>query len=165
MTDSTVEVLTPDFMGIEEYRQLISAENPEIFNHNVETVKELYSKIRPGADYQRSLDFLKGIKNDNRNVLAKSGIMAGLGETEEQLKYLLHDLSESGLDIFTCGQYLRPSKNNIPVVKYLDIEWFEKFAVLARSFGIKYVYASPFTRSSYNAADVIDSIKKDSGNA
>ncbi|MFO7811053.1 MAG: lipoyl synthase [Candidatus Delongbacteria bacterium] len=160
LTSSTVEVLTPDFKGEEENRKKISRIEPEIFNHNMETVAELYSRIRPQANYKRSLDFLKGIKRDNRDILSKSGIMVGLGETADQLDRLLSDLSEAELDIFTCGQYLRPSKNNIEVDSYLDPEWFDRFAERARSFGIRHVYASPFTRSSYNAADIIGSIKK-----
>ncbi|MBN2857666.1 MAG: lipoyl synthase, partial [Candidatus Delongbacteria bacterium] len=139
VSDSTIEVLTPDFMGVEKDRRTVSDAMPEIYNHNVETVKELYSKVRPQADYIRSLEFLKGIKKDNRNVLSKSGIMVGLGETEDQLKRLLHDLSEAEIDIFTCGQYLRPSKNNIAVEDYLELEWFDKFKETALSFGIKYV--------------------------
>lgn len=165
ISDSTIEVLTPDFLGSERDRKVVSEAMPEIYNHNVETVKELYSKVRPQADYNRSLEFLKGIKKDNRDILSKSGIMVGLGETEEQLKRLLFDLSEAEIDIFTCGQYLRPSKNNIPVEEYLEIEWFEKFKETAVSFGIKYVYASPFTRSSYNAAEVMAFIRKDRQNA
>lgn len=165
ISDSTIEVLTPDFAGAGRDRRTVSDANPEIFNHNVETVKELYSKVRPQADYKRSLEFLKGIKKDNRNILSKSGIMVGLGETEDQLKRLLHDLSEAEIDIFTCGQYLRPSRNNIPVEEYLDLEWYDRFKEKAESFGIKYVYASPFTRSSYNAAEVMDFIRKDRGNA
>jgi len=160
LTQATIEVLTPDFKGIEADRIRVSDENPDIFNHNIETVRELYSKIRPEADYGRSLSFLKGIKKDNNAILSKSGIMVGLGETDDQLKRLLHDLSETGIDIFTCGQYLRPSKNNIPVEKFLTPEWFDRFRELARSFGIKHVYASPFTRSSYNAAEIISSIRK-----
>jgi len=160
LTYASVEVLTPDFKGIEADRIRVSDEKPDIFNHNIETVKELYSKIRPEADYDRSLNFLKGIKRDNNAILSKSGIMVGLGETDDQLKRLLHDLSETGIDIFTCGQYLRPSKNNIPVEKFLTPEWFDRFGDLARSFGIKYVYSSPFTRSSYNAAEIISAIRK-----
>lgn len=160
ISHATIEVLTPDFQGREEDRSRISQEKPEIFNHNVETVRELYQKVRPEADYNRSLMFLKGIKKDDATILSKSGIMVGLGETDEQLKRLLHDLAEARIDIFTCGQYLRPSKDNIPVEKYLTPEWFERFTELAMSFGIKYVYASPFTRSSYNAAEIISVIKK-----
>jgi len=160
LTQATVEVLTPDFKGTEADRIRVSDEKPDIYNHNIETVRELYSKIRPEADYERSLSFLKGIKKDNKTLLSKSGIMVGLGETDDQLKRLLYDLSETGIDIFTCGQYLRPSKNNIPVEKFLTPEWFERFTELARSFGIKYVYASPFTRSSYNAAEIISAIRK-----
>jgi lipoic acid synthetase len=160
ITAATIEVLTPDFKGNENDRMRVSAEKPEIFNHNIETVTELYSRVRPEADYKRSLSFLKGIKKDDRTILSKSGIMVGLGETDEQLKRLLHDLAETEIDIFTCGQYLRPSKSNIPVENYLTPDWFQKFTELAKSFGIKYVYASPFTRSSYNAGEIISAIRK-----
>jgi lipoic acid synthetase len=162
--DATIEVLTPDFQGDGSARKRISAALPEIYNHNVETVEELYSRIRPEASYRRSLDFLKGIKKDNPHILSKSGIMAGLGETEEQLKRLLGDLAGAGIDIFTCGQYLRPSKKNVEVFEYKTIEWFENFRELALSFGIKYVYSSPFTRSSYNAAEIMEMINKGNRN-
>jgi lipoyl synthase len=157
---ATVEVLTPDFLGREKDRITVSKAKPEIFNHNVETVKELYPSVRPQADYERSLDFLRGIKKDDPGIITKSGIMVGLGETEDQLKRLLDDIAGTGIDIFTCGQYLRPSKNNITVSDYLTPEWFEKFAEKARKAGIKHVYASPFTRSSYNAAEIIASISR-----
>jgi lipoyl synthase len=161
LSKSTIEVLTPDFLGNQVSRRTVSAAKPEIFNHNVETVSELYKKVRPQADYKRSLDFLKGIKIDDPSILTKSGIMVGLGETEDQLKKLLDDLAMTGIDIFTCGQYLRPSKNNLPVEEYRTPEWFEKFAESARSAGIKHVYASPFTRSSYNAAEIIAIVSKE----
>jgi len=160
ITDATIEVLTPDFSGCVKSRKLVSDAVPEIYNHNVETVRELYPAVRPEADYERSLEFLKGIKKDNGNVLSKSGIMAGLGETEDQLKRLLNDLAEAGIDIFTCGQYLRPSKRNAEVFEYRTEEWFEKFKETARSFGIKHVFSSPFTRSSYNAAEIMEIIRK-----
>ncbi len=157
-TKATIEVLTPDFRGDEQARKKVSSALPEIFNHNVETVEELYPEIRPEAVYSRSLEFLKGIKRDNPEILSKSGIMVGLGETWEQLKRLLEDLSEAQIDIFTCGQYLRPSKKNAEVMEYKTVEWFEKFHELAVSAGIKNVYCSPFTRSSYNAAEIISGI-------
>ncbi|MDD3045439.1 MAG: lipoyl synthase [Candidatus Delongbacteria bacterium] len=164
LTGATVEVLTPDFMGDIAARKRVSDARPEIFNHNVETVKELYSTVRPEGNYMRSVDFLKGIKKDSKNVLSKSGIMVGLGETEDQLKKLLGDLAEAEIDIFTCGQYLRPSKFNIEVREYRSEEWFEKLRETALSFGIKYVYSSPFTRSSYNAAEIISMIKRSDRN-
>ncbi len=160
LSGATVEVLTPDFSGDVSARRLVSDAEPEIYNHNMETVRELYSIVRPEADYARSLEFLKGIKNDNRNVLSKSGIMVGFGETEDQLKKLLNDLAEAEIDIFTCGQYLRPSKLNAEVSEYKTEEWFERFRDTALSFGIKYVFSSPFTRSSYNAAEIMNIICK-----
>ena len=160
LSECTIEVLTPDFKGSKEHREKVSKEKPDIFNHNMETVRELYPKIRPMADYQRSLDFLTSLKKDDPDMISKSGIMAGLGETEDQLKYLLHDLSETGIDILTCGQYLRPSEKNIPVHSYLHPEWFDRFAITAKKIGIKHVFASPFTRSSYNAGEVMKMIRR-----
>jgi lipoic acid synthetase len=159
ITNATIEVLTPDFKGEEIDRQRISTVKPEIYNHNVETVPELYDIIRPQAIYDRSIEFLKGIKKDNPNVLSKSGIMVGLGETEDQLKRLLDDIVRAEVDIFTCGQYLRPSKLNYKVQEYKTEEWFELFRGKAEKAGIKYVFSSPFTRSSYNASAIIEKIK------
>lgn len=160
LTNATIEVLTPDFGGNEKDRKRISNVKPDIYNHNLETVPDLYDIIRPQAIYSRSLEFLKGIKRDDRTILTKSGIMVGLGETEEQLKRLLDDVASSEVDIFTCGQYLRPSKNNYKVQEYRSEEWFQKFRETALKAGIKNVYSSPFTRSSYNASDIINKIKK-----
>lgn len=157
---STIEVLTPDFKGIESSRKLVSLGKPDIFNHNIETIEELYPTIRPGASYKGSLNFLNMIKDDDSSIVTKTGIMVGLGESEDQLKSLLEDVVKNRVDIFTCGQYLRPTKNNAKVVEYKDEEWFENFKILAESFGIKYVFSSPFMRSSYNAGDVLDQIAK-----
>jgi len=160
LTNVTIEVLTPDFEGKEIDRQRVSIAKPEIYNHNVETVPELYDIIRPQAIYKRSIEFLKGIKKDDPTILTKSGIMVGLGETDDQLKRLLDDVAGAEVDIFTCGQYLRPSKLNYKVQEYKTEEWFDKFKEIAISAGIKNVYSSPFTRSSYNASEIIDKIKK-----
>lgn len=159
ITNSTIEVLTPDFKGDDSARKIVSFEKPDIFNHNVETVPDLYKTIRPGAIYERSIEFLKKIKGDDRSILTKTGIMVGLGETTEQLKRLLEDVVKADVDIFTCGQYLRPTKHNAAVVEYKDEEWFEKFKELGESFGIKHVYSSPFMRSSYNAGELLAKIK------
>ena len=159
ITSATIEVLTPDFEGVEIDRQRVSVAKPEIYNHNVETVPDLYDIIRPQAIYKRSLEFLRGIKKDDPTILTKSGIMVGLGETDDQLKYLLDDIVSAQVDIFTCGQYLRPSKLNYKVQEYKTEEWFERFREIAINAGIKNVYSSPFTRSSYNASEIIDKIK------
>ncbi|NOR45533.1 MAG: lipoyl synthase [Candidatus Delongbacteria bacterium] len=159
ITKATIEVLTPDFEGVEVDRQRVSVAKPEIYNHNVETVPELYDIIRPQAIHKRSIEFLKGIKKDDPSILTKSGIMVGLGETDDQLKSLLDDIVSAQVDIFTCGQYLRPSKLNYKVQEYKTEEWFEKFKEIAMNAGIKNVYSSPFTRSSYNASEIIDKIK------
>ena len=159
ITDATIEVLTPDFNGNEIDRQRVSIVKPEIYNHNVETVPELYDIIRPQAIYNRSIEFLKGIKRDDPSILTKSGIMVGLGETDDQLKKLLDDIAGAEVDIFTCGQYLRPSKFNHKVQEYKTEEWFELFKETAQASGIENVFSSPFTRSSYNASEIINKIK------
>ncbi|PID26625.1 MAG: lipoyl synthase [Candidatus Cloacimonadota bacterium] len=161
---STIEVLTPDFKGVSSSRALVSSAKPDIYNHNIETVKELYPSVRFGASYEGSLNFLNSIKDDDPSIITKTGIMVGLGETEDQLKYMLEDVVNSRVDIFTCGQYLRPTKNNAKVIEYKDEEWFEKFKIMAESFGIKYVYSSPFMRSSYNAGDVLEEIARSRSN-
>ena len=159
--NTTIEVLTPDFKGLDRARKIVSNAKPDIYNHNIETVKELYNTVRPEAIYFRSLEFLKKIKtDDDSSILTKTGIMVGLGETIDQLKFMLDDVKKAEVDIFTCGQYLRPTKSNHKVIEYKDEEWFEMFKNLAENeFGIKYVYSSPFMRSSYNAGDLLEKIK------
>jgi len=158
---TTIEVLTPDFKGLGRARKIVSIAKPDIYNHNIETVKELYNTVRPEATYLRSLDFLKKIKtDDDRSILTKTGIMVGLGETMDQLKFMLEDVKNASVDIFTCGQYLRPTKFHHKVIEYKDEEWFEMFKTIAETeFGIKYVYSSPFMRSSYNAGELLERIK------
>ena len=159
--NTTIEVLTPDFKGLDRARKIVSNAKPDIYNHNIETVKELYHTVRPEAIYSRSLEFLKKIKTDDDNsILTKTGIMVGLGETIDQLKFMLDDVKKAEVDIFTCGQYLRPTKFNHKVIEYKDEEWFEMFKNLAENeFGIKYVFSSPFMRSSYNAGNLLEKIK------
>ena len=160
--NTTIEVLTPDFKGLDRARKIVSAVKPDIYNHNIETVKELYNTVRPEALYNRSLEFLRKIKaDDDSSILTKTGIMVGLGETMDQLKFMLDDVQKTGVDIFTCGQYLRPTKFNHKVIEYKDEEWFEMFKTMAETeFGIKYVYSSPFMRSSYNAGELLERIKQ-----
>ncbi len=159
--NTTIEVLTPDFKGLDRARKIVSIARPDIYNHNIETVKELYSTVRPEATYLRSLEFLKKIKtDDDSSILTKTGIMVGLGETMDQLKFMLEDVKKTNVDIFTCGQYLRPTKFNHKVIEYKEEEWFEMFKTMAEiEFGIKYVYSSPFMRSSYNAGELLERIK------
>ena len=152
----TVELLIPDFGGNEEALRMVCEAGPDILNHNIETVKRLYREVRPQADYLRSLRLLKSISSFG--ITAKSGIMVGFGESEEELAGCFEDLRQTGLDILTIGQYLPPSRNHLEVKEYFDEKWFAGMADKARSIGIKKVFAGPLVRSSYMA----DMVAKDS---
>lgn len=150
------EILTPDFKGDKfALNKIIKAiYPPDVFNHNIETVPSLYKKARPQAIYQRSLDVLKYVK-DNSNILTKSGLMVGLGETFEELEKTLIDLKNINCDIVTIGQYIQPSKSHLPVEKYYMLEEFEQLKTLAKKVGIKNYQIGPLVRSSYNAAETV----------
>ena len=154
--ETTVEVLTPDFAGNAEALNVVLAESPEVFNHNVETVPRLYSTVRPQANYRQSLDVLRqaakaGIKR------VKSGLMLGLGETEEEVVAVFQDLLDAGVNCLTVGQYLRPSREHLPVVDYVHPDQFEKLAKEAYRRGFIHVASGPLVRSSYHAGDVFGS--------
>lgn len=146
-----VEVLTPDFNGDERSIMKVVKVCPDVFNHNIETVKELYSSVRPMAEYERSLKLLKLVKEINPEIYTKSGLMLGFGETGEQIEETLFDLYNNNCDIVTIGQYIQPTKQHIVVKRYLSPEEFENIAKLGYKIGIKHVIASPLVRSSYNA--------------
>ena len=153
---TTVEVLTPDFAGNAEALHVVLAESPEVFNHNVETVPRLYSTVRPQANYRQSLAVLRqaakaGIKR------VKSGLMLGLGETEEEVVAVFQDLLDAGVNCLTVGQYLRPSREHLPVVDYVHPDQFEKLAKEAYRRGFIHVASGPLVRSSYHAGDVFGS--------
>ncbi len=151
-----IEILTPDFKGDTKSLDTIikSIYPPDVFNHNIETVPRLYKTARPQAIYQRSLDVLKYVK-DNSEILIKSGIMVGLGETFEELEQTLKDLKDIGCDIVTIGQYIQPSKEHLPVEKYYTLEEFEELKKLAKQVGIKTYQIGALVRSSYNAAETV----------
>lgn len=151
-----VEVLTPDFQGSAEALETVLREGPEVFNHNLETVEELYPRVRPMADYRRSLGLLGRAKELYPGVKVKSGIMVGLGESRKQLRRLFVDLAEVGCDILTIGQYLRPSRRQLPVERFVPLEEFEEMKTEAEMAGIPVVVSSPLVRSSYRAADVLE---------
>ncbi|MEP0828212.1 MAG: lipoyl synthase [bacterium] len=151
-SDITVEVLTPDFRGDLDALEIVLAQRPDVFNHNVETVPRLYPQVRPQADYLRSLAVLRA-SSGRAGILVKSGLMLGLGEDKKELQKLFIDLSRQGVQLLTIGQYLAPSRNHFPVAKYYAPEEFEKIAALARRSGIKEVFAGPLVRSSYHAAE------------
>jgi len=148
-----VEVLTPDFSGDERSLTTVFEARPDIFNHNLETVPSLYPLVRPQADYRRSLEVLKMAKSSG--IMAKSGIMVGLGEKKDEVKDVLRDLFYSGCDAVTIGQYLRPTRNNLEVREYVEPEVFLEYEAYGKELGIKYVYSGPFVRSSYNAEKLI----------
>lgn len=148
-----VEVLIPDFQGSMEALKTVMDAKPQIINHNLETVPNLYEGVRPQAIYTRSLELLRRVKEYDSGIYTKSGIMLGLGETEEQVVSLLKDLKGVGCDFITIGQYLRPSPQHHPVVEYVPPEVFDRLGEIARAMGFSYVASAPLVRSSYNAEE------------
>ncbi|CAI8867386.1 lipoyl synthase [Methylocaldum szegediense] len=147
-----VEILVPDFRGrIDTALERLAAAPPDVFNHNLETVPRLYRQVRPGADYRVSLDLLARFKRLHPEVPTKSGLMLGLGETLEEVKAVMEDLREHGCDMLTIGQYLQPSRDHLPVVRYVTPEEFEHLAEVGRSLGFTAVASAPLVRSSYHA--------------
>jgi len=147
-----VEILTPDFRGrVDKAIDILSAEPPDVFNHNLETVPELYRAARPGASYQGSLDLLAEMKRRCPDVPTKSGLMLGLGETDEQLMNELRDMREHGVDMLTLGQYLQPSVHHLPVKRFVSPEHFAELGRQAEALGFTHVAAGPMVRSSYHA--------------
>lgn len=147
-----IEVLIPDFQGKTEVLNQLIREKPKIINHNMETVARLYPTVRPQANYQRSLDILKFIKEQDSSLYTKSGFMIGLGESPEEVQSLLWELKRVRCDCVTIGQYLQPSKySHIPVQKYYSPEEFKEFERFGKNLGFLFVNAAPLVRSSYNA--------------
>ena len=151
--DATVEVLIPDFQGERTALQKVVAAKPDVLNHNVETVPRLYPTVRPEADYHRSLTLLARVKEDNPQILTKSGVMVGLGETEDELIAVMKDLRTAGCEALTIGQYLAPSRYHHRVVAYITPEQFKRYEILGRELGFRHVASGPFVRSSYRAAE------------
>ena len=151
--DTKIEILTPDFKGDKKSLDIIIKAHPEVFNHNIETVKDLFKTARPQGDYDTSLKVLKYVK-DNSDILTKSGLMVGLGETVGQIQATLNDLHDVGCDIVTIGQYIQPSKQHLPVSKYYTPDEFKALEVFAQSAGITHYQIGPLVRSSYKAAEL-----------
>ena len=149
-----IEVLTPDFTGNFGALMTVLGSRPDVFGHNVETVPRLYPVVRPQADYLRSLHVLKYVKEIVPDMRTKSGLMLGLGETLEEVTEVLNDLWKGGCDSVTMGQYLRPSKKNLPVVEYIRPEIFETLRNRALNMGFKYVASAPLVRSSLNVDEM-----------
>jgi len=147
----SIEVLIPDFKG--DYNALEKVVNgePQIINHNLETIPRLYAKVRPQANYRRSLKLLENVKQINNRIFTKSGLMLGLGETEAEIIKAMEDLREVGCDLLTIGQYLAPSDKHHPVIEYIHPTVFEKYKAVANCLGFKYVASAPLVRSSYHA--------------
>ena len=149
--NTTIEVLTPDFLRKgEAYKKVLEA-NPDVFNHNIETVPSLYLKVRPGSRYFASLELLKNAKKINKNVFTKSGIMVGLGEKKDEIFQVMDDLKAADVDFLTIGQYLQPSVKHFPLDRYYSPQEFDELGVIAKSKGFLLVSSSPLTRSSYHA--------------
>ena len=149
--DAKIEILTPDFRGKKEALDLIIQANPEVFNHNIETVKSLFKIARPQGNYEHSIQVLKYIK-ENSNIITKSGLMVGLGEEINEIEETLVDLKNAGVDIVTIGQYIQPSKAHLPIAKYYTLEEFEELRKLAQKVGITNYQIDPLVRSSYKAS-------------
>ncbi|KHO62829.1 lipoyl synthase [Thermoanaerobacter sp. YS13] len=156
----TVEVLVSDFMGKEESIAQVVEAKPDIINHNVETVPRLYPMVRPKADYLRSLNLLKKSKELNPYIITKSGIMVGLGETEEEVIQVMKDLRSVDCDMMTIGQYLRPSAKHIEVAEYVTPQQFKRYEEIGYELGFKYVASGPLVRSSYHADEGLKVMKR-----
>ena len=149
--NTTIEVLTPDFLRKgDAYKKVLEA-NPDVFNHNIETVPSLYLKVRPGSRYFASLELLKNAKKINKKVFTKSGIMVGLGENKDEILQVMDDLKAADVDFLTIGQYLQPSAKHFPLDRYYTPQEFNELGNIAKSKGFLLVSSSPLTRSSYHA--------------
>tara|TARA_B100000989_G_scaffold224693_1_gene172063 strand:- start:32 stop:964 length:933 start_codon:yes stop_codon:yes gene_type:complete len=149
--NTTIEVLTPDFLRKgDAYKKVLEA-NPDVFNHNIETVPSLYLKVRPGSRYFASLELLKNAKKLNKKIFTKSGIMVGLGENKDEILQVMDDLKTADVDFLTIGQYLQPSVKHYPLERYYSPEEFDELGSIAKSKGFLLVSSSPLTRSSYHA--------------
>ena len=149
--NTTIEVLTPDFLRKgDAYKKVLKADL-DVFNHNIETVPRLYTKVRPGARYFASLELLKNAKKFNKKVFTKSGIMVGLGENKEEVIQVMDDLRSAEVDFITIGQYLQPSPKHHPLSRYYTPQEFKEFEMIAKTKGFLLVSSSPLTRSSYHA--------------
>ena len=152
-----IEVLVPDFRGrMDVALDILEQEAPDVFNHNLESVPSLYKKIRPGSDYQWSLDLLKKYKERRPDVLTKSGLMLGLGETADELIRVMKDMRAHNIDMITLGQYLQPSRDHLPVDRFVTPEEFDEFGRIAEELGFKSVASGPMVRSSYHADKQVD---------
>ena len=162
--NTTIEVLTPDFLRKgEAYKKVLEA-NPDVFNHNIETVPSLYLKVRPGSRYFASLELLKNAKKINKKVFTKSGIMVGLGENKDEILQVMDDLKAADVDFLTIGQYLQPSVKHFPLDRYYTPQEFEELGAIAKAKGFLLVSSSPLTRSSYHADEDFAKLQQNRNN-
>ncbi len=160
LPEARVEVLTPDFCGdLEAVARVLDA-GPHVFNHNVETVPRLYRRVRPQAQYRQSLEVLAFAKQTGSGALTKSGFMVGLGETEGEVRELLRDLRAAGTDVATIGQYLQPTRHNLPVADFIEPRQFEAYREYGVSLGFRAVFSGPLVRSSYMADEVSEEARR-----
>jgi len=158
--ETTIEVLTPDFLRKgESYKKVIEAK-PDVFNHNIETVPGLYRQVRPGSRYFSSVELLRNVKKINKNIFTKSGLMVGLGENKDEIIQVMDDLRSAEVDFLTIGQYLQPSVKHHPLDRYYNPEEFDELKSIAESKGFLLVSSSPLTRSSYHADEDFAELKK-----
>lgn len=163
LPEARVEVLTPDFCGDLEAVARVLAAGPHVFNHNMETVARLYKPVRPQASYLQSLEVLRFAREAAPDVLTKSGLMVGLGETEEEVNELLADLRAAEVDVVTIGQYLQPTRRNREVSEYVPEDRYERWKARGMSMGFRMVFAGPFVRSSYMADEVNEQARESCG--
>ncbi len=156
--DCKAEVLIPDFRGSADAVRTVVEAGPDVLNHNLETVPRLYPLARPEADYGRSLNVLRMAKEMSPNLLTKSGLILGLGETRDEVLAVMADLVDVGCDLLTLGQYLRPSRAHLPIERYLPPEEFAELAVEGERLGLKHVEAGPLVRSSYHAREQVETL-------
>jgi lipoic acid synthetase len=154
LPEAGIEVLTPDFLGDLAAVEMVLAAQPDVFNHNIETVPRLYPTVRPQARYQRPLQVLAFAARHPSRTIVKSGFMVGLGERPDEVHGLLRDLRHAGVEVVTIGQYLQPARTNLPVVEYVSLAQFEAYREFGLSLGFSAVFSGPFVRSSYMAEQV-----------
>lgn len=158
MPEATVEVLTPDFCGNWNAVEEVVQAKPDVYNHNMETVRRLYPKVRPRAIYERSLELLDRVKNQDPEILTKSGFMVGVGETSQEVTELLRDLRKVDCDIVTVGQYLQPLDRKMDIIDFVSPERFLEIEIEAREMGFREVYSGPYVRSSYHAGEILQEV-------
>jgi lipoic acid synthetase len=162
LPEARVEVLTPDFCGDHTAVARVLDAGPHVFNHNMETVRRLYRKVRPQADYRQSLEVIRFARDYAPDVLTKSGLMVGLGERDEEVRELLADLHAAGADVATIGQYLQPSRRNLAVAEYVEPARFDAWRDYGLALGFRMVFSGPLVRSSYMADAVNDEARRTS---